>query len=99
MFKKLQQAEYIWNYYDHPVPIPENHPYNTSALIAYADGTKFTTCRDADGHLPLDFNHDGELDTTGGGYAYFEHAGRGADNIQVGNPFTNFWFDDNSFAL
>lgn len=91
-------AQYIWNYYDNPTPVPENHPYNKSALIEYADGTQLTTCRDANGHLLLDFDHDGELDVTEGQYAYFEHAGRGYQNNKYGNPFTNFWFDDNSLA-
>lgn len=96
-WKNLNPAEYIWNYYNYSTN-PPNHPYDKSSLIAYADGTHFTTCRDANGHLLLDFNHDGELDTTEGKYAYFEHNGRGVNNTAMGTPFTNFWFDDNTLA-
>lgn len=98
LWRAITPAEYTYNYYDHPAPVPANHPFNTSGLVAYADGTHFTTCRDANGHLLLDINHDGEIDSVSAGYAYFEHAARGTDNVLLGTPFTNFWFDDNSLA-
>jgi hypothetical protein len=44
-FKK----EYIWNYYEQwSTP---RHPFNKTALINYANGSRFTTCRDANGFL------------------------------------------------
>ena len=59
-----------------------------------------TTCRDANAHLLLDFDHDGELDLASStGFAFHEHAGRGEFNELKGLPFTNFWFDDNSLAM
>lgn len=100
---QLPSLEYIWNYYDFPQPMPINHPYDKAALVTYADGSHFTTCRDANAHLLFDINHDGELDIIDytqppSNYAYHEHSGRGIDNKVFGNPFTNFWFDDNSLA-
>jgi hypothetical protein len=61
----------------------------------------YTTCRDANGHLLLDFNHDGEIDQTSipAASAFHEHNARGVDNKLMGNPFTNFWFDDNTIAI
>jgi hypothetical protein len=60
----------------------------------------YTTCRDANGHLLLDFNHDGEIDQTSipNQGAFHEHSARGLNNQLMGNPFTNFWFDDNWLA-
>jgi hypothetical protein len=100
-YRTLPKIEYIWNYYDFPTPMPPNHPYDKSSLISYADGTNFATCRDANAHLLFDFNHDGELDTnypSAGSFAFMEHSGRGVNNEKKGNPFSNFWFDDNSLA-
>lgn len=100
-FRQINKIEYLWNYYDYPTPLPANHPYDKSALINYANGTQFTTCRDANAHLLYDFNRDGELDVAGstaGGFGYMEHSGRGVNNELKGNPFSNFWFDDNSLA-
>jgi hypothetical protein len=96
----IQKIDYIWNYYNYS-DLPRNHPYDKDALISYANGTYLTTCLDANYHLLFDFNHDGELDgieTDKSAYAYYEHSGRGVANQKMGNPFTNFWFDDNSFA-
>ncbi len=96
MWRPLVDVSYRWNYYQqYATP---THPYDPAALIAYADGTHLTTARDAGGHLLLDFNHDGEIDVTGGGAAFCEHYGRGAGNTVLANPFTNVWFDDNWLA-
>lgn len=49
----------------------------------------------------FDFNQDGELDLeypAAGAFAFMEHSGRGVNNELFGNPFSNFWFDDNSLA-
>ena len=96
-FKQISNVQYIWNYYNFPLPLPDNHGFNKEALIANANGPHFT-CRDANAHLLLDYNHDGEIDIASGGFAYHEHAGRGINNNIMGAPFTNFWFDDNSLA-
>lgn len=57
-WKNLTHIEYIWNYYNWS-DNPPSHPYDKNKLISYADGTSLTTCRDANKHLLLDFNHDG----------------------------------------
>lgn len=97
-WQDMTNVHYVYNYYSQYATTA--HPYNKSALIAAANNraTAQYTCRDANGHLLLDFNHDGEIDVSGGGYAFFEHNARGAGNATYGNPFSNFWFDDNWLA-
>ena len=96
-WKEMNPAEYQWNYYDYP-DNPPNHPFNRDCLIPYANGSHFTTARDADGHLLLDWNHDGEIDTNYGGFAFHEHSGKGESGQQQRTTFTHFWFDDNWLA-
>jgi hypothetical protein len=92
----LSNVEYHWNYYQqYATP---THPYDRAALIAYANGAHNTTTRDANGHLLLDYNHDGEIDVSNAGHAFQEHNGRGAGDTASGTPFSNFWFDDNWLA-
>ncbi len=95
-WKQLHDVQYIWNYYW--TQMTRDHPFNRFALIEYANGTHQTTTRDINGHLLLDFNHDGEIDQSGGGSAFQEHSGRSAGNQVRGLPFSNFWFDDNWLA-
>ncbi|MCS7062265.1 MAG: hypothetical protein RMN25_14050 [Anaerolineae bacterium] len=97
MWKRMDPIEYTVNFYDRP-DNPPAHPANKQALIAYADGTRFTTARDANGHLLLDADHDGQLDTAHGGFAFHEHNGIGLGGEPRATPFTNFWFDDNWLA-
>jgi hypothetical protein len=96
-FKYMTKPEYIWNYYENYATA--QHPFNRDALIQYAstDGHT-TTCRDANGHLLLDFTHSGEIDPTARGSAFHEHNGRGENGTIRGPGFQNFWFDDNSLA-
>src|SRR5262249_13737437 len=96
MWKNMNPLEYTSNYY--PQYATANHPYDKAGLIAYANGTHFTTARDANRHLLADFNHDGELDAAMNGFAFHEHNGKGAGGATRGTPFTNFWFDDNWLA-
>ena len=99
MYRLLQsEVFYQYNYYEQYAT--DDHPYNKDALISMADGNTLTTCRDANGHVLLDFNHDGELDvtTSEASGAFYEHNGKGLDSLTKGNPFTNFWFDDNWLA-
>jgi hypothetical protein len=96
MWRPLVNVEYRWNYYKrYATP---RHPYDHDALIRYADGTHAMTARDANGHLLLDFNHDGEIDVTTAGSAFQEHNGKGAENRTLAAPFSIFWFDDNWLA-
>jgi len=95
MWKKMTNINYTWNFYpQYSVP---KHPYNKSALIAEAT-INHRTALDANGHLLLDYNHDGEIDTHEGDFAFHEHNARGARGKTCGQPFLNFWFDDNSLA-
>ncbi|MDB4997615.1 MAG: hypothetical protein JWM74_5047 [Myxococcaceae bacterium] len=96
MWKEMKPLEYTTNYYAQYATT--NHPEGKSALIAYANGTHFTTARDANGHLLGDLDHSGEIDSPNGGFAFHEHNGRGAGGASSGGPFTNFWFDDNWLA-
>jgi len=94
MWKNMNFIEYRWNYYDFE-DNPINHPYDRDTLIAYSNGYNLTTARDANRHLLLDWNHDGEIDTNQGGFAFCEHNGFGVNGKQLASPFSNFWFDDN----
>lgn len=100
MFKYCDPAthtwNYKWNYY--AFDATPSHPYDKDALIAAANGTTYYVARDANGHLLLDFNHDGEIDVQSGGSAFHEHNGNGSQGAQKGTPFTCFWFDDNWLA-
>lgn len=104
-WKPLTDVEYRWNYY--PQYATTTHPFNKDALIN-SDSVRQTTTRDANGHLLLDFDHDGEIDVHSGGYAFVEHNGREytskehngrrVDKPARNKPFHNFWFDDNWLA-
>jgi hypothetical protein len=91
-WKDMTNIQYTYNFYSQYGTV--NHPYNPGALIQEAK-TNNRTCRDANGHLLLDFNHDGEIDTSNGGFAFHEHNGKGINGSSLGSPFLNFWFDDN----
>lgn len=95
-FKPLSSVTYGFNYY--PECHTTAHQYGRQWLINNVTGSFQATALDADGHLLLDFNHDGEIDVTSGGSAFQEHNARGAGNAQVGQPFNMFWFDDNWLA-
>jgi len=96
MWKEMNPIEYSWNYYEKCAV--SDHPFRKSDLIAAANGTRFYTARDANCHLLLDRDQDGELDTTTGGFAFHEHNGIGINGQSTGTPFTVFWFDDNLLA-
>jgi hypothetical protein len=95
-WKELEKLEYHWNYY--PQQATPDHPQNRDQLVKYANGNHFTTTRDVNGHLLLDFNHTGMVSAAGEGGAFFEHNGKGVGNQTKTVPFTNFWFDDNWLA-
>lgn len=97
-WQPLTDVGYQWNYYQ--AYATARHPFDRDALIAYADGTRNMTAPDANGHLLLDFDHDGELDVTSAGFAFREHSARGAGNVPsaTSKPFSMFWFDDNWLA-
>jgi hypothetical protein len=68
-------------------------------LIAYADGTHATTTPDANDHV-LDHVPVGGQATFNAPYpaSFHEHDGRGEGGAAKGQPFTQFWFDDNWLA-
>ena len=99
-FREMKNIKYQWNYYKQYAT--KQHPYNVNDLIKYSDlYNQTTTCRDAMGHLLLDWNHDGEIDvqdyykTESPLYAFHEHNGVGSDCRKTTDPFMNFWMDDN----
>jgi hypothetical protein len=96
MFRPLEGVEYLWNRYEQWAT--DAHPFNPDALRLYADGNNMMTARDANGHLLLDFDHDGELDVSDAGSAFYEHNGRGAGDVARGQPYSVFWYDDNWLA-
>lgn len=65
-----------------------------------ADGTAFYTARDANGYLLCDSDHDLEINPEycADGSAFHEHNGIKKDGMRSGNPFTQFWLDDNWLA-
>jgi hypothetical protein len=92
--------QYVDNYY--AACGTTDHPTNTSALIAAADGPPFTT-RDANCHLlwgadPGSSDPALGVPDSGAGSAFHEHAGVGAGGVQSGAPFTVYWYDDNTLA-
>lgn len=95
-WKDVTAVQYEWNYYAKCAVA--DRPFNKSALLASADGTRFFTAPDADCNLLWDANADGQLDESGATQAFHEHNGRGAAGQQLATPFTNFWFDDNWLA-
>ena len=96
MWKNNNPTKYNWNYYAQYAT--SSHPFDKAALIKAANGTAFYTARDANGHLLLDFNHNGEIDTMNGEYAFHEHNGKGLGGAAKAKPFTQFWYDDNMLA-
>ena len=96
MWKEMNPIDYAWNYYERCASV--DHPFGKIDLIAAANGTRSYTAMDANCHMLLDWNQDGELDTTTGGYAFHEHNGIEINGQATGTPFTVFWFDDNLLA-
>jgi hypothetical protein len=95
-WKEMKPLEYKWNYY--PQWATPNHPFDRNSLIRYADGRKFTTCRDANGILLWGMHGQDEINPNAGGFAFHEHNSIGKNGRVGGRPFTQFWFDDNWLA-
>lgn len=97
-WKYIDDLNYIWNYYEHFAT--DTHPFDREALIAAADGNTLFTARDANGYLLCDFNKNLEIDPDERhcGYAFHEHSGKGVNGTSRGNPFSQFWLDDNWLA-
>lgn len=95
-FKEVYPLNYKWNYYQqYSTP---NHPFNKEQVIIFANGKNTHTCRDANGLLLHDRNHQGNIDPNARGSAFHEHNAIGLNGEKKGNAFTQFWFDDNWLA-
>lgn len=97
-WKYIDDLNYIWNYYAQFAT--DLHPFDREALIAAADGNTLFTARDANGYLLCDFNKNLEIDPDERhcGFAFHEHSGKGVNGFSRGNPFSQFWLDDNWLA-
>jgi hypothetical protein len=105
-FKEYSVLQDIYGYYSgwSGGPYGNQQPTGTNStevaeLVAYADGANATTTPDANDHA-LDQLASGGEATFGSPYvaSFHEHNGRGAGGATKGNPFTQFWFDDNWLA-
>lgn len=95
-FKEVSPLFYKWNYYrQYATP---NFPFDKEKVIGFANGKNMHTCRDANGLLLHDKNHQGNINPNANGPAFHEHNGLGVNGERRGNPFTQFWFDDNWLA-
>lgn len=97
-WKYIDDLNYVWNYYEQFATV--SHPFDREALISAADGKTFFTARDANGYLLCDFNKNLEIDPEERhcGFAFHEHSGKGVNGLSRGNPFSQFWLDDNWLA-
>lgn len=80
--------------------VPNQHPTSNSSeintLIGYANGTEATSTPDANDHALFNLkNCEQKQLSTGYQSSFHEHNARGPGNVKNGNPFTQFWFDDN----
>ncbi len=85
MWKKMDNLSYNW--------ILNEDPYNKCTnkygipllsrqqAVGLFNGSANTTTLDANCHLLLDWNHDGKVDEVNGGYAFYEHNGKGVGGV------------------
>jgi len=95
-WKHIDRLHYGYNYYK-ACADAHRHPYNRLELIQEANGSKAYTAGDGNCHL-LFHTTSNEIQYNVNAYAFEEHNGRGADGKTLGNPFSNFWYDDNWLA-
>ena len=105
-FKEYGALQNIYGYYSGWTGGPSGNQTPTgvdtslqSQLIAYANGTQATTTPDSNDHVLDRVPAGGEI-TFGSPYpaSFEEHDGRGVGGAAEGQPFSQFWFDDNWFA-
>lgn len=95
-WKDQEGISYVWNYYSHCETSAK--PANLIALLRLGSSANLTS-PDINCLLLGDLNNNGDIeDNVVTGYAFHEHNGRGANGIQISEPFLHFWFDDNWLA-
>jgi hypothetical protein len=76
----------------------EGHECDKRQLInEVKNETDRQTALDINKHLLFDYDYDLAVDPAGG-YAFHEHFARGQGGAKFGDPYMNFWFDDNWLA-
>lgn len=96
-WRHIDGLRYRYNYYKSCSDSAAGHPYNRAELVKEANGSKFYTAGDGDCHL-LFHAYGDTIQRYVNAYAFEEHNGRGAGGKILGNPFSNFWYDDNWLA-
>ena len=87
-WRQYTGLENIYGYYN--VPQSER-----DQLIAYANGNNAATCADPNGNVLFGLPYES---ATASGTSFEEHNGQGAGGAARGQPFSQFWFDDNWLA-
>ena len=80
--------ENVYGYYN----VPDSEK---AQLIAYANGNNPATCADPDNNVLFQL---ASGSGSASGSAFMEHNGRGAGGVADGQPFSQFWYDDNWLA-
>lgn len=87
-WKQYTGLENIYGYYN----VPKSE---LEMLIAYANGSNPATCSDPDNNVLFNLAYES---ATASGTSFEEHNGRGVGGAIEGQPFSQFWFDDNWLA-
>ncbi|MCJ1321380.1 hypothetical protein MMC15_006724 [Xylographa vitiligo] len=87
-WRQYTGLENIYGYYN----VPQSE---LDQLVAYANGDNPATCADPNGNVLFNLPYES---TTVSGVSFEEHNGQGVDGTTQGQPFSQFWFDDNWLA-
>ncbi|MCJ1332357.1 hypothetical protein MMC10_009049 [Thelotrema lepadinum] len=87
-WRQYTGLENIYGYYN----VPQSEQ---DQLIAYANGNNPATCTDPNGNVLFNLPYES---STASGTSFEEHNGQGAGGATLGQPFSQFWFDDNWLA-
>ncbi|MCJ1377046.1 hypothetical protein MMC17_000136 [Xylographa soralifera] len=87
-WRQYTGLENIYGYYN----VPQSE---LDQLVAYANGDNPATCADPNGNVLFNLPYES---ATVSGVSFEEHNGQGVDGTTQGQPFSQFWFDDNWLA-
>ncbi|KAI4146014.1 MAG: hypothetical protein LQ340_006072 [Diploschistes diacapsis] len=87
-WRQYTGLENIYGYYN----VPQSE---MDQLVAYANGNNPATCADPNGNVLFNLPYES---STASGTSFEEHNGQGAGGATIGQPFSQFWFDDNWLA-